>query len=165
MHAEAYQGTRRHILALYGSLDVSPRVLDIGGKYVNGSVHDLLPHAKWTVMDLVQGDGVDLVADATTYRFQQGEYDLVVCNEVLEHVQDWHGVLQCCRSAATNLVLTCASTHRHPHGAWGAPSPGPDEWYNNVDPALLMSALHARYSNVVVEYRAVPGDAYAHAWS
>jgi SAM-dependent methyltransferase len=62
-------------------------VVAIGSLDVNGDVRHLIPHKEWTGIDIVDGPGVDIVANAhdLTEHFADGCADLVVCVEQLEH--------------------------------------------------------------------------------
>jgi hypothetical protein len=61
MHSEAREFVARHARPSPGLL-----VLDIGGRDMNGTVRDLWPGADYTAMDITDGPGVDVVADAAT---------------------------------------------------------------------------------------------------
>jgi SAM-dependent methyltransferase len=169
MHPEAHDGLARQLAASGLPLDAPWRVLDLGGRDINGSIRGLLPNARWTGLDIEAGAGVDLVHDATQpWPDGWDRYDIVVCTEVLEHVERWPAVLRTAAQALDPggpeaLFVTCASTGRPEHGASGAPLPGPGEWYANVPPAVLEARLLDVFDHVVVEYRRLPGDAYARA--
>jgi hypothetical protein len=169
MHLEARDGLARQLEASCLDLTAPWRVLDLGGRDINGSIRDLLPAAKWTGLDVEAGPGVDLVHDATT-PWPEGfdRFDLVVCTEVLEHVGKWGALLRTASQALEPggpemLFVTCASTGRPEHGASGGPRPLPGEWYGNVSPGALRDALSGLFRYSHVEYRANPGDAYGWA--
>jgi hypothetical protein len=169
MHVEARDGLARQLEASGLDLGAPWRVLDLGGRDINGSIRDLLPAAKWTGLDIEPGPGVDLVHDATqAWPAGFERFDLVVCTEVLEHVERWGALLRTASEALEPdgpeaLFVTCASTGRRPHGASGGMDPAPGEWYENVAPAELTGVLEGVFRYAVVEYRANPGDAYARA--
>lgn len=162
MHPEAYEGFKWAVAEVkvpqpYAAL----RVLDVGGQNVNGTVHDLLPGAKITTLDL---ENADIIADARTWQPDQF-FDVVIATEVFEHVREWRRVLMTMRKALDEngpgiLIATCASNHRIPHGATGAPDPAPGEWYRNVKPADLQEMLEDLFTTCDVGYRYPPGDAY-----
>lgn len=169
MHPEARDGLARQLHASCLDLGAPWRVLDLGGRDINGSIRDLLPAAKWVGLDIEPGPGVDLVHDATL-PWPDGfeRFDLVVCTEVLEHVERWGAVLRTASQALEPggpeaLFVTCASTGRPEHGASGGPRPLPGEWYENVSPTALLDVLEGLFLYSHVEYRANPGDAYAWA--
>ncbi|MFD4830119.1 methyltransferase domain-containing protein [Streptomyces uncialis] len=169
MHPEAHEAIRR--MMDHAELDRTATwsALDLGGRDINGTVREHLPNAAWTGTDLSPGPGVDIVHDATLpWRPEHGLYDVVVCTEVLEHVENWRAVLGAAAGALDPggpqlLVVTCASDGRPAHGMSGAPQPAPGEWYANVPPRALRDALTDLFDVVYVEYRARPGDAYAWA--
>lgn len=169
MHPEARDGLARQLTASGLNLNAPWQVLDLGGRDINGSIRDLLPNATWTGCDITPGPGVDLVHDATLpWPDDFDRFDIVVCTEVLEHVQQWPALLRTAAQAlqpgaSEALFVTCASTGRPQHGAAGAPLPGPGEWYANVPAEVLRVRLGELFTRLVVEYRALPGDAYAWA--
>lgn len=123
-------------------------VLDIGGRDVGGtwggSVRGLFPGATtYHVLDIEAGPDVDYIADASTWAPPR-TYDMAVAVECFEHTHRWP---QICGTAfralvpGGRLVATMAGPGRAPHGALGGPTPGPGEWYANVDPDDLMSVL------------------------
>lgn len=158
MHPEAYEGFR----AALASAGINPHepldILDIGGQYVNGSVHDLFTDS-YTTITTLDLENADIIADATTWE-PDHEYDLAIATEVFEHVENWPAVIRTMSTAAPRLVATCASTSRPSHGATGAPSPAPGEWYQNVGREALEAVLHCYYDAYDVQYRYPPGDAY-----
>ncbi|MFB6776480.1 methyltransferase domain-containing protein [Streptomyces sp. NPDC056352] len=169
MHPEAHDAVGR-MLDLSGiERDASWRVLDLGGRDINGTIRAHLPKATWTGTDIEPGPGVDIVHDATLpWPQDAGQFDVVVCTEVLEHLPLWRLVLHAAAEALEPggpelLVVTCASDGRPEHGVAGAPLPAPGEWYGNVPPGHLRDTLESLFREVHVEYRANPGDAYAWA--
>jgi SAM-dependent methyltransferase len=76
------------------------RVLEVGSRYVNGSVRPfiekhLLPR-EYLGVDLEPGKFVDLVlpAERLVEHFGCESFDVVVATELLEHVQDWRKVVR-----------------------------------------------------------------------
>lgn len=170
MHPEAREGLARQLDASCLDLTAPWRVLDLGGRDINGGIRDLLPHAKWMGVDIESGPGVELLWDCTQPwpNPNMPRFDMVVCTEVLEHVEKWAAILRTASQALEPggpeaLFVTCASTGRRPHGASGAMDPAPGEWYENVSPAALRDALVGLFRYSHVEYRANPGDAYGWA--
>src|SRR5437867_1988718 len=73
----------------YAATDESVTVLDLGGRDINGSARGLFPNASvYTVLDIRDGEGVDIVADAATWVPDQ-EYDIIICAETFEHTNVW----------------------------------------------------------------------------
>lgn len=172
MHPQAYRAVARMAreLGLDRGRPAPERWwgLDIGGVDVNGSArHWLSAVTHWHGLDVEAGPGVDIVADATSipdmYPFREA-YDVVLCTEVLEHVEDWPAVV---RNAAWSLkpggvlVLTCAGRGRTPHGARGARRPAPGEHYGNVESRDLQRELMRSFADWGISYNPKPGDLYA----
>ncbi|MBX7159358.1 MAG: class I SAM-dependent methyltransferase [Acidimicrobiia bacterium] len=143
------------------------RILDIGGRNVNGSAldefvgHDIETH----VIDVTPGPGVTLVADGRTWTPTHA-FHAVTCTEVLEHVQGWPAVLWTCWQALQPdglLIVTAAGPGRQPHSAVDGLGLRGGEWYRNVQPACLADVLDAcGFADIEVD-TSVPGDVYATA--
>lgn len=170
MHAEAYNGFAR-MLALSGIDPDRPwRALDVGGADVNGSVRVQLPAADWTGLDIEPAPGVQIVANAATWRLPDGDpgYDIVIATELFEHTSQWREIIATMASVLDPegpqlLIATCASDGRPPHGArgeWGVPE---GQFYGNVPPDKLRGELEFWFREVDVEYNPNPGDAYMRA--
>lgn len=161
MHREAYTYTR-DALARIGGVD-GRRILEIGSVNINGSARDLCAAAAhyWGI-DLVAGPGVDEIADATVYN-GYGRYDLVICNEVLEHLEAWPAILEGAARALRPggyLILTCAGTGRKPHSADGSEHPHEGEHYLNISlNALADELMTSGFDLINLDYCYPPGDA------
>jgi hypothetical protein len=143
--------------------------LDVGGRLINTSVRDLFPNTIWTGLDIKPGPGVDVVADASTWKPDR-LYDLVISTELLEHTPVWAGcVATMVRALAPGgyLFITCASIGREAHGAEGTMQVPPGEYYANVPPGSLTEVLMEHLEEAEVRYVYPPGDVYAWArkWS
>lgn len=119
--------------------------LDIGGRDVNGHCRDLWPNTRWTVLDILDGPGVDVVADAADWAPDQ-LYDLVLCTEVLEHTPRWAQVVATAAEALRpggRLVVTCAGPGWPEHSALADGPLQPGEYYANVSAHELDEAMRA----------------------
>lgn len=111
-------------------------VLEIGSLDINGSIKSIfLPFSKsYLGLDVQDGPGVDLVADATKYD-AFNTYDIIVCCEVFEHLEQWKEVVY---NSYDNLkdggffVGTCAGEGRPPHSAIDEHAIRSHEYYQNV---------------------------------
>ena len=75
------------------------RVLEVGSKYVNGSVRPLIEKfckpREYIGVDLEAGKFVDVICPAEELLefFGKGEFDVVISTELLEHIKDWRLVI------------------------------------------------------------------------
>jgi SAM-dependent methyltransferase len=159
MHAEAYEFVRRAVerTGPFG------QVLEIGGRDINGTVRPLFGDAEYVSLDLVEGPGVDVVADAATWDPGPRWFDCVVCCEVLEHASDAAALVARARTwlrPGGALIMTCASDPRAPHSAVDGWELRDGEHYANVSEEDML-AWSEGYSRVTIEHDAGHGDLYA----
>ena len=75
------------------------RVLEVGSRYVNGSVRPLIEKffqpREYVGIDIEPGKFVDVVipAEKLLDYFEPESFDVVISTEVLEHVKDWRLVI------------------------------------------------------------------------
>jgi SAM-dependent methyltransferase len=158
MHAAAFNWCRQ--FASPDRLDV----LDLGGRYVNGSCHPHFPAARFTVLDIEAGAGVDIVADAATWVPDEPRWDVVLINEVFEHTPDGKAI---CRTAFEALrpggrvIITCGGPGRAEHSGHDGGPLKPCEYYGNVDPEELGVWLQeAGFTEGMTFYAEKPCDTY-----
>lgn len=119
------------------------RVLEIGSRNINGSVRYLFADAAdYVGVDPVDGPDVDIVGDGSTIEVLLNSFDVVVCTEVLEHVDDTiaTGIVANAHRhlvAGGRFVMTCAGPGRHAHSAIDEQPIRPWEFYRNVDDVTL----------------------------
>ena len=70
------------------------RILEAGARNVNGSVRSILEQyhpASYLGIDIEAGEGVDQIRNIydLVSEFGKDSFDIVVCTETLEHVEDW----------------------------------------------------------------------------
>lgn len=162
MHNDAYQWVAQH------ATDGPASVLDVGGRNVNGSPRDLFPGADpYVTLDILPGEGVDIVADASTW-VPDRLYDVVVCCEVFEHAEVWPDILDTIFAALHPggvAILTMAGPGRTPHSAFDGGPMRDGEYYANVGPGELELALtDAGFIDVTVDYQPGPADTRAVAF-
>jgi len=124
--------------------EVPGDVLDVGGRDVNGSPRGLFGDAvTYVAVDLFEGPGVDIVGDICDMGFEDFA-DTVLCLEVLEHAENWRGIVAAlaaaCRPQGT-VIVTCAGPGREPHSAHDGGPVRDDEWYENVSCGDLSDAM------------------------
>lgn len=75
------------------------KILEVGSKYVNGSVRPLIEKftnpMKYIGVDMAEGKYVDMVVKAENIVevFGKNSFDVVISTEMLEHVKDWRIVV------------------------------------------------------------------------
>ena len=140
MHAEAYEWVSRY------ATDKDVSVLDIGGRDINGSPSKLFPHADpYTVLDILPGANVHIVADAAVWRPPDAwAFDVVVCCEVFEHTKVWPGIVATAHAVLDKgglFVATMAGPGRVPHSGIDGGELRADEHYENIDPDDLLAIV------------------------
>lgn len=160
MHAGAFNFVKHSLEGLPKRL----KVIEYGGRYINGSIRPLFDTPSYISIDLVSGPGVDVVADAAQYKPSYTP-DTVVCCEVLEHSKKWADIIKAAgrilKKPEGVLILTCACPNRAPHSAVDGGGVRDDEYYGNVDPLELSTVLEsAGFKSFDLEVDTVAGDLY-----
>jgi len=106
------------------------KLLEVGSYNVNGSVRD------WIIGNLcvdyyvgidlsAQRGYVDVIADAHNLPFRDGAFDLVISTEVLEHVREWHAVVEGMKRVLKPYGMLVVTTrgpgfplHGYPYDYW-----------------------------------------------
>lgn len=121
-------------------------VLECGSMDINGSVRIFFENCEYTGIDLGEGVGVDIVANASLFKSEK-HFDTIISCEMLEHSRTWKADLinmfQLLNPSGL-LIITAASTTRHEHGttdnqAWA--SPHTNDWYKSITSEMFSSAL------------------------
>jgi SAM-dependent methyltransferase len=139
------------------------RVVEVGGRYVNGSIRRLIDARLYLSIDLEDGPEVDVVGDCR-YWEPPWQASLVVCCEVLEHAAEAREVVDACigyLKPGGRLIITCAGPGREPHSGHDGGPVKANEWYENIDPADLEKWLDEDLEMVRVQYNGVAKDVYA----
>lgn len=142
-------------------------VLEIGSRDVNGSIREYFAPASYLGIDLVAGDGVDLVADATSEWEPPGDFDAIVCCEVFEHERQWRQIIANAHRWLRPrglLLITCAGPGRAPHSGLDGGALRAREHYENIDPKELAIAIGAAGFTRMEFDLDTPGDIHATAW-
>ena len=160
MHTEAMAWVAEH------ATSDPVTVLDLGGRYVNGSPRGLFPNAiSYTVLDIISAPDVDIIADAATWNPYGDRWNVVLCCELFEHTFYWPAI---CRTAyralapGGRLIVTTAAPGRPPHsGVDGGPL-HPGEYYANLEPDRFCDALNvAGFADIVIDVQPSPSDVRA----
>ena len=108
----------------------SKRVIEIGSFDVNGSMRQYIQSLKpleYIGIDIVDGPGVDVICnvDYSVEMFGEESFDLIIVNEVLEHVRDWRqavsNIKRICRRGGKVLITTRSRgfpIHNFPSDYW-----------------------------------------------
>ena len=107
------------------------RVLEVGSKYVNGSVRPLIEKfckpKEYIGVDIERGKFVDIVlpAEKLVEYFGENSFDVVISTEVLEHVKDWRVVVTNMKLVVKPLGYIYLTTrsygfpyHSYPYDFW-----------------------------------------------
>ena len=129
VHAEV-----REWVARWCAVDQFVRTLEVGSRDINGGVRDLIRSENYFGVDLYAGPGVDRVCDARDLGYD-GQFDLVLCLEVLEHERDPEGLIDTLGRLAKPgglVVATAGGVGREPHSAHDGGALRWDEHYGNL---------------------------------
>lgn len=149
MHPEAFEFVA-HAVEELGPFE---RTVEFGSLDINGTVRSLFG-ASYLGIDVQEGAGVDLVADATEWIADE-PVDCVVCCEVFEHLDAWPSLVRSAAQALRpggTLIITCAGPGRDPHSAVDGNELRPDEHYANVEPGELEDCLGLWFEDIHVEH-------------
>lgn len=141
-------------------------VVDLGGRDINGTPRYLFPNAtRYTVIDILPGEGVDIVADAATWEPDQA-YDVILCCEIFEHTAAWPAICRTAYKACKQgglFIITTAGPGRPPHSMIdGLFHLHPGEHYANVPASELQRVLiETGWHNVITDSRPRPADTRA----
>lgn len=164
MHAEAYEWVKGKVEAL------PPRahVVEIGSRDINGTIrpvfeqHGVPDGVRYDAVDIVDGPGVDIVADGASYRPDSAP-DTVVSMEMLEHYEAPEKVVAnmiAMLAPGGVLLITTATDPRPPHSAVDGYALKEGEHYRNITKTELEGWL-APLEDVEVERHGDRGDLYA----
>lgn len=162
MHAEAMQWIEQTV-AEWG-ITPPARILDVGGRQVNGTPEHLFAGCEYVSADILEGPDVGVVWDARTPTPFPGEFDVVLSTETLEHVEGWEAVVANMAASAVaggRILITAAAPNRAPHSGIDGWELRPDEWYGNVEPAELRAVMAHFLDDVEVVHDRTHGDVYA----
>lgn len=163
MHPEAHL----FIETAINSIPQRKRVVEFGGRFVNGRVRNLFGITESYIgVDIRPGDDVDVVCDAAVYE-PEIPPDAIVCCETFEHAPNWREILRNTYGILAPggvLLLTAAAPNRAPHsGIHGSTLEG-NEYYGNIVPAELTARLYdLGFREWFLEYHQDRGDVYVQA--
>lgn len=166
MHAEAYAYVQRTLERHPIARDA--RVLEIGGRNINGTIRDLFPTPHYLTTDILPGEGVDMVADGATLTLD-APVDVAVCCEVLEHAEAPDAIVANMVRLLIpggRLIITAAGCGpgwaRAEHSAYDGGPRRPGEPYANISHDDLTAWL-SQCEDVDITVNPIAGDIYATA--
>ncbi len=94
------------------------RVIEVGSYDENGSLGPLIKSfapAEYIGVDLKEGAGVDMIcrAEDIVDKFGKESFDIVIATELLEHIEDWRGVISNIKNICRTDGLILISTRSH----------------------------------------------------
>lgn len=108
----------RSVREKYPNSFISSRVLEIGSYDVNGTVRVFFDNCDYTGIDVIAGNGVDVVCQGQDFTSKK-KFDTIITCEMFEHnmywKETWLNILKLCKSGGL-VVMSCASTGRPEHG-------------------------------------------------
>ena len=111
-------------------------VLEIGSRNVNGSLRSIIENYEplsYTGIDIIDGEGVDIVCDANELlnQFDDDSVDVIICTELLEHVKNWKNVINNIKQVLKADGIAFITTRSKGFGYHGFPN---DYWrYEIID--------------------------------
>ena len=106
------------------------RILEVGSRYVNGSVRPFIERLnpkEYIGVDIESGKYVDIIcpAEKLVERFGEESFDVVIATELLEHVKDWRIVITNMKKVLKTsgyIYITTRSLgfsfHSYPYDFW-----------------------------------------------
>lgn len=109
------------------------RVLEVGSYDINGSLRpyvESLGPKEYVGTDIELGPKVDQVVPASelTKTFGPSSFDLVLCNEMLEHAEDWRAAVTQLKSVTKDYLLVTTRSEPFPYHGFPA-----DNWRYTTD--------------------------------
>ncbi len=152
MHPEAWEWLKAKVCPELARVQ---RVLDLGGYDVNGTPRPLFSEdTRYTVIDVKDGPNVDITVDVTRWRppyDYRSAFDVTLCTEVFEHVEDWRGIIYnmwVTLKPSGTCLITCATHPRPPHSMMGVEPPPAHEWYRNVSLEEILPVIRFLFRDV-----------------
>lgn len=165
MHKEAWDFVEG-VKSRYPEAFSDRRVLEVGSRYINGTVRTLFDGCNYIGLDLSSGPCVDdvcHVADLALYKWP-GEnpirFDTIISCEALEHDKRWRESLLAMWSLLVPggmLIITAGGTGRPEHGTTRTSptdSPATTDYYGNITEELFWDAFYGGEPKVLSNYNA-----------
>lgn len=156
MHREAFEFCEKaaNKIGRSASFD-GMQIIDVGGRNVNGSVHQLFSGAIFTTTDIMEDDGVDFVVDFSSVGIVdlldiESKFDVAISTEVLEHSPNWPNIVKNivdCTKPRGWIIITCATDGRPPHSAIDG------HYLTDMDNEYYCNVSQNDFLNVIERYK------------
>lgn len=160
MHAES-----QVFLIRVGAVFKPDSVLELGSCDVNGAARILFPQVThWLGVDIEPGEGVDVVANAATWRPEPaGSFDLVISTSTFEHTPEWPQIVETavwhCRSQG-HVAFATVMAPFPPHSARHYELQ-PGEYYEDVTDEDLIAVMISCGLEDLQHNTTITGDVFA----
>lgn len=131
------------------------QVVEVGSIDVNGSARQFFgPGTRYVGCDRRAGKGVDVVCSGVDLVAElEGQADVVISTEVLEHDVDWQTTIGAFVDLARPgglIVMTCAGPNRAPHSAFQNGPPVDGEHYRNLGVGDVDGPFRSAGADIIV---------------
>jgi SAM-dependent methyltransferase len=151
---------KRFIEVCAQTLPQASSILEIGSYQVDGQVgfadlRPLFPKSKYLGCDMRFGPGVDCIENATNLSFPDGSFDLVLCCELLEHVEDPFKTASEMYRVTSDEGIAIATTqmdfpiHSYPSDYWRFTPEGLDLLYKKFHSRMICSVGYSLHPQSV----------------
>lgn len=132
------------------------KVLEVGSLNVNGSVREFFK-GEYTGIDMQSGLGVDKIMNAHELEFNDGEFDVVISTEMLEHDDEfWKSLKEMARVLKSKgyLIITTRGNGFPEHG-------NPNDYYRfmpqSLDRLFQIFGIGQRHITTDTQYAGIFG--------
>jgi SAM-dependent methyltransferase len=162
----------KKIKSIYFTYFNNTRVIEMGSLDINGTVRDFFDAPELYIgIDLAEGPGVDIVAEAQDYRGELGTFDVAISAECFEHNPYWKETFINMYNHVHPgglIIFTCAGEGRPEHGTTRTTpenSPFTLEWdyYRNLSESDFDEVIkELKFKSYKFEYNLKAQDLYFH---
>lgn len=123
-------------------------IIEIGSVDINGTIRPIFESwgaSKYIGIDIESGREVDIIckAEGIVNKFGKESFDVVICNEVLEHIKDWQIVMSNIKNVCKPGGIIFITTRSKGFGKHGYPK---DFWrYEIEDMQKVFSDCEIQY--------------------
>lgn len=150
------------------------RVLEVGSRYINGTVRTLFDRCDYLGLDLSPGPCVDVVLHVADLHDEPNvraiPFDTIISCEALEHDKHWAESIQAMWSMLENggmLIITAGGTGRPEHGTTRTShtdSPATTDYYGNITEEMFWKAFGRKGKMMLLEHHIEDKDGDFRFW-